>query len=105
MTEIKDIWHLPPETPDVFQAWQVLVIYEAGDQREFMASNEFSWRTANRYVNRWCYVDELLKDYADTKKKLDIAVDALNYLRRTNPICYQMECIEKALEQIKDKEE
>jgi hypothetical protein len=35
-----------------------------------------------------------------TRKALDVAVDTLNYLRRTNPICYQMECIEKALEEI-----
>lgn len=48
---------------------------------------------------------KLWEALAATKKKLDIAVDALNYLRRTNPICYQMECIEKALEQIKDKEQ
>lgn len=35
-----------------------------------------------------------------THKALGIAVDALEYIRRTNPISFHFEAIEKALEQI-----
>lgn len=35
-----------------------------------------------------------------TRKALEIAVDALEYIRRTNPISFHFEAIEKALEQI-----
>lgn len=35
-----------------------------------------------------------------TRKALDIAVDTLKYIRRTNPISFHFEAIEKALEQI-----
>ena len=52
----------------------------------------------------WVGTSSLWKALANTKKKLDIAVDALEYIRRTNPISFHFEAIEKALEQIKDKE-
>ena len=78
MIELKDIWHIPPQTPDVFKSHPIIVVYEAGDQIEQMDSKEYSDLVGERYVNRWCYVDELLKDYADTKKKLDVAVSQLN---------------------------
>lgn len=39
-----------------------------------------------------------------TRKALDVAVDALEYIRRTNPISFHFEAIEKALEQINQKE-
>jgi hypothetical protein len=35
-----------------------------------------------------------------TKKQLEIALDALEYIRRTNPISFHFEAIEKALAEI-----
>ena len=35
-----------------------------------------------------------------TRKALDVAVDTLKYIRRTNPISFHFEAIGKALEQI-----
>lgn len=43
---------------------------------------------------------ELLELLDRTRKALDVAVDALKYIRRTNPISFHFEAIEKTLEQI-----
>lgn len=55
------IWHVPPQTPDVFRSYPIIVIYEAGDQIEQMDSKEYSDKVGERYVNRWCYTDDLIK--------------------------------------------
>lgn len=73
----KDIWHNPPQTPDVFKSHPIIVLYEAGDQIEQMDSKEYSDLVGERYVNRWCYVDELIKENDRTRKASDVAVDAL----------------------------
>ena len=57
---MSDIWHNPPQTPDVFKSHPIIVVYEAGDQIEQMDSKEYSDLVGERYVNRWCYVDDLL---------------------------------------------
>ena len=43
---------------------------------------------------------ELWQELIRTRKASDVAVDALKYIRRTNPISFHFEAIEKALEQI-----
>ena len=48
---------------------------------------------------------EVLELLDRTRKALDIAFDALNYIRRTNPISFHFEAIEKALEQITELEQ
>ena len=55
------VWHTPPANPDVFKAHPIIVVYEAGDQIEQMYSTEYAERTKDRYVNRWCYTDEIIK--------------------------------------------
>ena len=77
--------------------------------------------TMSRTVCSWCKAPLVLKDdilvcsntdcpacdekylheeLIRTRKALDVAVDALEYIRRTNPISFHFEAIEKALEQI-----
>lgn len=53
------IWHSPVDIPDRFRPYRILVIYEAGDEPELMLSTEYEHLTHNRYVNRWCYWDEI----------------------------------------------
>ena len=55
------VWHTPPAIPNVFKAEPIIVVYEAGDQIEQMYSTEYMERTKDRYVNRWCYTDEIIK--------------------------------------------
>lgn len=67
------IWHIPNFIPDPFKAHPIIVIYEAGGEIEQMMSNEYRTRVGDRYVNRWCYVDDLL----NCAEALEIAVDWL----------------------------
>ena len=60
------IWYTPPFTPDVFIPRPIIVVYEAGDQIEQMMSTDYEYKTKDRYVNRWCYTDELIK-FAEQK--------------------------------------
>lgn len=110
----KDIWHTPPQTPDVFKSHPIIVIYEAGDQIEQMNSKEYSDLVGERYVNRWCYVDDLIKENERTRKALDVAIDALKELSLGNvPSLPDDETLANAmcnyardtLEQINQKEE
>lgn len=78
---MSDIWHKPPQTPDVFKSHPIIVVYEAGDQIEQMDSKEYSDLVGERYVNRWCYVDDLIKESDRTRKALEIAVDALKEIK------------------------
>ena len=75
---MSNIWHTPPQTPDVFKSHPIIVVYEAGDEIEQMDSKEYSDLVGERYVNRWCYVDDLIKENERTRKALEIAVDALD---------------------------
>ena len=99
---MSEIWHTPPQTPDVFKSHPIIVVYEAGDQIEQMDSKEYSDLVGERYVNRWCYVDDLIKENDRTRKALEIAKDALKYANK----CIKGGCvsweteIDKALEQI-----
>ena len=73
-----DIWHIPNFIPDPFKAHPIIVIYEAGGEIEQMMSNEYRMRVGDRYVNRWCYVDDLL----NCAEALEIAVDALKKIQK-----------------------
>lgn len=44
--------------------------------------------------------ERLAKQLRRAQDALDVAVDTLKYIRRTNPISFHFEAIEKALEQI-----
>ena len=79
--ENKKIWHTPDENPSVFNAYPILVLYEAGDTPEIMSSKDYFQLTHDRYVNRWCYWDEFIKSVDATSKALDVAVGALKRLR------------------------
>lgn len=86
---IKGIWHTPPEQPDPFKSWNVLVVYEANDRKEMMYSTQFIHATDGMYVNRWCYLDDLLAletDLERTRKALEIAVDALEKIDKTRSV-------------------
>jgi len=98
---MSDIWHNPPQTPDVFKSHPIIVVYEAGDQIEQMDSKEYSDLVGERYVNRWCYVDDLIKENEHTRKALEIAVDALEAITAI-PLNSRVihDVANKALEQI-----
>lgn len=68
------IWKMPDQKPDIFQAHRVLVIYEAHDEPELMLSTQYEAYTADRYINRWCYLDELIAQ-AGNAERLQKAVD------------------------------
>lgn len=78
---MSDIWHTPPQTPDVFKSHPIIVVYEASDQIEQMDSKEYSDLVGERYVNRWCYVDELIKENDRTRKALEMALKELKQLK------------------------
>lgn len=101
---IKDIWHKPSETPEVFKSHPIIVVYEAGDEIEQMDSTEYSDLVGERYVNRWCYVDELIKESDSTRKALELAITGLKNCKTRDHIgavCRTPEYVDKILEQIK----
>jgi len=79
---MNNVWHIPNFIPDPFRAHPIIVIYEAGDEIEQMMSNEYRTRVGDRYVNRWCYVDDLL----NCEKALEIAVDMLKEIDKTRSV-------------------
>lgn len=76
---MNNIWYTSIFIPDPFKAHPIIVIYEAGDEIEQMMSNEYRTRVGERYVNRWCYVNDLL----NCEKALDVAVYALKRIDET----------------------
>lgn len=70
---MNNIWYTSIFIPDPFNAHPIIVIYEAGDEIEQMMSNEYRTRVGDRYVNRWCYVNDLL----NYEKALEIAKEGL----------------------------
>jgi hypothetical protein len=101
----KDVWHTPPQTPDVFKSHPIIVVYEAGDQIEQMDSKEYSDLVGERYVNRWCYVDDLIKENDRTRKALDRAKDTLHWYNDNYDSVVAQETINEitALEQKDEK--
>ena len=74
------IWKTPDQKPDVFKPYTIMVVYEAHDETELMLSTQYEAYTADRYINRWCYLDELLAQANKAErlqKAVDLAVDAL----------------------------
>lgn len=80
---MSNVWHNPPQTPDVFKSHPIIVVYEAGDQIEQMDSKEYSDLVGERYVNRWCYVDDLIKENDRTRKALDVATGFIKGIAQT----------------------
>lgn len=68
------IWKTPDQKPDVFKPHTIMVVYEAHDEAELMLSTQYEAYTADRYINRWCYLDDLLAQ-ADKAERLQKAVD------------------------------
>lgn len=81
-----NIWHIPNFIPDPFKSHPIIVIYEAGGEIEQMMSNEYRTRVGDRYVNRWCYVDDLL----NCETALEIAVDELKEIDKTRSVATQI---------------
>lgn len=76
------IWKTPDQKPDVFKPHTIMVIYEAHNEAELMLSTQYEAYTADRYINRWCYLDELFAQ-ADKAERLQKAVDlALGWLEK-----------------------
>lgn len=76
------LWKTPNIKPDMFRSHHIIVDYEAKGHTEPMLSTEYAELTADRYVNRWCYLDELLAQ-ADKAEQLQKAVDsALDTLKK-----------------------
>ena len=74
------IWKMPDQKPDVFKPHTIMVVYEAHDEAELMLSTQYESYTADRYINRWCYLDELLAQADKAKwlqKAVDVSVDTL----------------------------
>lgn len=109
----KDIWHTPPEQPDPFKSWNILVVYEANDRKEMMYSTQFIHATDGMYVNRWCYLDDLLALEAElerTRKDLEQSEicctewekQALDYKAENIALSGDLERTRKALDLAKD---
>lgn len=70
------IWKTPDQKPDVFKPHTIMVVYEAHDESELMLSTQYEAYTADRYMNRWCYLDELLAQ-ADKAERLEEENEAM----------------------------
>lgn len=78
------IWKTPDQKPDVFKPHTIMVIYEAHDEPELMFSTEYATLTANRYINRWCYLDELFAQANKAErlqKRLDVIFNIIDKSR------------------------
>lgn len=76
------IWKMPDQKPDVFKPHTIMVIYEAHNEAELMLSTQYEAYTADRYTNRWCYLDELFAQ-ANKAERLQKALDlALGWLEK-----------------------
>lgn len=77
------LWKTPAIQPDVFRSHLIIVDYEALGHTELMLSTQYASLTADRYVNRWCYLDDLMAaaDRAERlQDKFDTAWVALKIL-------------------------
>lgn len=93
---MSNVWHTPIFIPDPFKAHPIIVIYEAGDEIEQMMSNEYRARVGDRYVNRWCYINDLL----NCEKALEIAIDALKEIQDKGEYVNPIELAESCLAEI-----
>lgn len=85
MTELKCIWHNADETPrqESRVLWKSGNVVRGGrfDTYYKCFCGPASQFVDLKKVSRWAYVDDLLaceKELADTKNKLDIAINAIN---------------------------
>ena len=95
------IWKMPDQKPDVFKPHTIMAVYEAHDEAELMLSTQYEAYTADRYINRWCYLDELLAQ-ADKAERLQKAVDlAVNTLKEIDWCAQDYAKAQEALDEIK----
>ena len=102
---MSNIWHFPPEQPDPFKSWDVLVVYEANDRKEMMYSTQFVHATDGMYVNRWCYLDDLLALEAElkhAKEQVEVYHEFITKLYLNGNITG--EHLERLIEALDDKE-
>ena len=106
----KDIWHTTKEKPMLHRD-----IILCGDGWSMPIDiipetvNNICWKN----VEKWCYVDDLIKENDHTRKALDVAVDALrhadwffdgDYNVYTKDMHNEIRFAIKAIEQIKDND-
>ena len=80
------IWHKPDQKPDVYKPYTFMVVYEAHDEAELMLSTQYEAYTADRYINRWCYLDDMLAlegELERTRKALDVATGFIKGISQT----------------------
>lgn len=95
------IWKMPDLKPDVFKPHTIMVVYEAHDEAELMLSTQYESYTADRYINRWCYLDELIAQ-ADKAERLQKALDlAINVLEEIDWCAQDYAKAQEALNEIK----
>ena len=70
------IWKTPDQKPDVFKPHTIMVVYEAHDEAELMLSTQYETYTSDRYINRWCYLDDLIAQ-ADKAERLEKQLNGL----------------------------
>lgn len=70
------IWKTPYQKPDVFKPYIIMVVYEAHDEAELILSTQYEAYAADRYINRWCYLDDLIAQ-ADKAERLQKGIDLL----------------------------
>ena len=94
------IWKTPDQKPDVFEPHTIMVVYEAHDEAELMLSTQYESYTADRYINRWCYLDELITQAGKAErlqKAVDYALQVLDNLSEIGGIDLEMIKIEQLI--------
>lgn len=101
------IWKSPAIQPDVFRPHLIIVVYEAIGHTELMLSTQYAARTADRYVNRWCYLDDLIAtaDRAERlQDKFNIAWVALGILTEKTAEPIAASFAKKIIEKIRESD-
>lgn len=70
------IWKTPDQKPDMFKPHTIMVAYEAHDEAELILSTQYEAYAADRYINRWCYLDDLIAQ-ADKAGRLEKENEAM----------------------------
>ena len=96
------IWKTPDQKPDVFKPHTIMVVYEAHNEAELMLSTQYEAYTADRYINRWCYFDELLAQ-ADKAERLQKAVDLIANMEQRLCIDDPVDILDDVLKIAKDE--
>ena len=96
------IWKTPDQKPDGFKPHRILVIYEAHDEPELMFSPQYDTLTDHRYVNRWCYLDDLIAQ-ADKAERLQAKLRTIAYMEQRLCIDDPVDILDDVLKIAKDE--